>query len=435
MITSSGEKEDHDHLHYHGVDNAERHISVADALSTFLGEIRNTKPESIKLSESVNRILFSDVTSPENLPKLPRSTRDGYAIKFGFGGDVVFQDSTFTVIGEVRIGRIPNIILKVGEAAKIATGSFIPRGTDAVVMREYSKTENGILQISRPVRIRENIVLPGEDLKKGDPLFKGGTRLRPQHIALLSLLAVRQVKVFSRPRIATFSTGDELKDLVALKVRRTSKEFLAATFDSNRPFLSSIITELGGVPVDLGIARDDFQEIRSKMVSGLKFDGLLLSAGSSVGERDYVSRAAESIKGLRMLVHGVAMRPSSPTGLAIYRGKPVIFLPGFPTSALVSFYVFGRQAVLKLMGSSDTEMPTIRAIIEEDFEGKPGLTHFLRVRLIRDGELIKATIVRPAEAQYSSWLRQANGIAIIGRDGKTAVKRGDEVSVFPIADI
>ena len=87
------------------------------------------------------------------------------------------------------------------------------------------------------------------------------------------------------------------------------------------------------------------------MVSGLKYDGLLLSAGSSVGERDFVTKAAESIKDLRMLIHGVAMRPSSPTGLAIYRGKPVIFLPGFPTSAIVSYYVFGRPAVLKLSGS------------------------------------------------------------------------------------
>jgi len=137
---------------------------------------------------------------------------------------------------------------------------------------------------------------------------------------------------------------------------------------------------------------------------------------------------------LKMLVHGVAMRPSSPTGLALGRRKPVIFLPGFPTSAIVSFYVFGRPAILKLSGNSSTEMQTIQATLDEDFDGKSGLTHFVRVHVVPNGKSYTARIVRPTEAQYSSWLKEANGIAVIGSDGRTALKRGDNVSVYLIGD-
>jgi molybdenum cofactor synthesis domain-containing protein len=423
-------KEDHEHPHYHGVDKAEQHISVSDALTSFLREIRTTKSEKITLDDCTDRVLFSDVSSPQNLPRLARSSRDGYAIKL----PEISTDPaswTFKLTGEVRIGKISSLVVNAGEAARVATGSFIPTGANTVVMREYSTVEDGTLQISKSPKLGENIVSPGEDLKKGELLFKAGTVLRPHHIALLAMVGIGQARVYSKPRIAIFSTGDELRNLET----RSSKNSMTATYDSNRPFLSSAVTEIGGTPIDLGIARDNFEEIRMKMASGLKFDGLLLSAGSSVGERDYVAKAAESIKDLRMLIHGVAMRPSSPTGLAIYRGKPVVFLPGFPTSAIVSFYVFGRPAVLKLSGSSNTEMPTFPATMEDDYDGKPGLTHFLRVRIHREGELMKATIVRPTEAQYSSWLRAANGIAIIGLDAKSMLRRGDEVSVFPIGNI
>ncbi|MDA4130422.1 MAG: molybdopterin-binding protein, partial [Thaumarchaeota archaeon] len=181
---------------------------------------------------------------------------------------------------------------------------------------------------------------------------------------------------------------------------------------------------------------DNFQKIRSKLVKSLECDAVILSAGSSVGERDYVTRALESISGLTTLVHGVAMRPSSPTGLTTYKGKPVILLPGFPTSAIVSFYVFGRPAVLKLAGSSSTQPPLIKATIMDEYSGKKGLTHFLRVLVKKEGGEYIVSIVRPTEAQYSSWLRVANGIAIIGENGgSTVVKPGEEVSVFLIAEI
>ena len=142
----SEEKEDHEHLHYHGVDKAEQHISVSDALTSFLKEIRTTKPERIKVTISNGRALFSDVSSPQDPPRLARSSRDGYAIKLPEVGTNP-AGRTFKLIGEVRIGQITNLVVNAGEAARVATGSFIPRGANAVVMREYSTVEGSILQI------------------------------------------------------------------------------------------------------------------------------------------------------------------------------------------------------------------------------------------------------------------------------------------------
>lgn len=429
----TNEEKDEDHLHYHGVDKAEQHVGVSEALEAFLLEIKKAGPEVVSLPESDNRILFSEVKSPADLPKLARSTRDGYAIKVSLTGDDDFEKQAFKITGEVRIGKISNLTIDSNEAAKIATGSYIPKGANAVVMKEYSRSDQGTLRITKRVKAGENILSPGEDLKKGTLLFEAGTRVRPQQIALLSLLGVRQLKVYSKPRIAVLSTGDELQDLV--KRKNTGKSTIAQTFDSNRPFLLSAISELGGIPVDLGIVHDNFEQIRARIVEGLKYEALFLSAGSSVGERDFVSMASESIKGMQMIVHGVAMRPSSPTGLAVFRGKPVVFLPGFPTSAIVSFYVFGRPAILKSAGKSATGMPTLKATITDDYSGKAGLTHFVRVHVENNDGQYKASVLRPTEAQYSSWLREANGIAIIGQDGNANVKSGDQVPIFLIGDI
>jgi molybdenum cofactor synthesis domain-containing protein len=427
-------EENHSHSHYHGVDRAEEHVSVADALKILLNEIRKTRSEEVKLSESDNRVLLKDLASPKSLPRLARSTRDGYAIKLS--GDMgVADNQPFKIVGEIRIGVIPKLTIRAGEAARIPTGAYIPPGANTVVMIEYAEVDRNSLSITKPAKIGENILSPGQDLRKGETLFNAGTRLRPQHIALLSMLGINRFPVYVKPRVAFFSTGDELEDIGSSWGRKVRSANQVGIFDSNRPFLSSIINELGGIPIDLGIARDNLDEVKAKMIEGLKYDALFLSAGTSVGERDYVTKATESIKGVRILVHGVAMRPSSPTGLAVYRGKPLILLPGFPTSAIVSFFVFGRPAILKLGGSSSLDYPMIRATIDDDYDGKAGLTHFLRVRISRDGEKYNARIVRPTEAQFSSWLREANGIAVIGRDGKTSVRRGDEISAFLIGEI
>jgi molybdopterin molybdotransferase len=417
--------EEHDHSHYHGVDKADEHLSVAEAIKILLDNIIPVKQETIGALEADNRILFEDIKSPVDLPRRARSTRDGYAVNIT---EDIESGRSFKLTGNVRIGRIPNLSVKGGEAVRVATGSYLPKGANAVVMVEYAEVQGKEVRANRAIKVHENILNPGEDLTKGQLLLSKGSRVHPQHIALFSMLGIRKVRVFSKPRIAYFSTGDELVD-----ARRATSKVATGVYDATRPFIGSMISDLGSVPVDLGIVGDNFVQTKAKMTKGLKYDALILSAGTSVGERDYVAKAAMSISGVKILVHGVAMRPSSPTGIASYKGKPMLLLPGFPTSAMISFFVFANPAILRLSGSAVTQPTTIKARLVEDYEGRSGLTHFVRVSVTKESGEYKATVTRPTEAQYSSWLRSANGVAII--DEKGAAKRDEVVDVFLIAEI
>ncbi|HZW55964.1 MAG TPA: molybdopterin molybdotransferase MoeA [Nitrososphaerales archaeon] len=465
----NADEDEEGHTHYHGVDKAEQHIGVDQALEMFLGQIVPVRPVTVTLDEAWNRVLFQDIISEIDIPKQARSTRDGFAIRLPGHAGAAAPFSEFSIVGEVRIGAIPTISLKDGQAALVATGSYVPDGTSAVMMKEYAKVRDGnLLTIEREATAGENILAPGADISRGDTVLKAGTRLRPNHIALLAMLGWGKVRVYRRPRVGFFSTGDELMDVKekglesSKKNRRSDKKKEgggAKIYDSNRPFIKAALQELGAEPCDLGIARDNFDEIRAKMLNGLRTcDALFLSAGSSVGERDYVGRAADSIKGVRMLVHGVAMRPSSPTGLATYQGKPFVLLPGFPTSAIVSFFVFGLPVISKLSGLSlgATEggkkrvealaarlgvfYQTISATLLDEYHGKPGIKHFLRVRVTRDrtdgGERYLARIVKPTEAYHSKWLAEANGIAVIDEDKVSAVMSGNkEVPVLLFGNV
>jgi molybdenum cofactor synthesis domain-containing protein len=431
------EPEKEDHVHYHGVDRAEAHISVAEALKIILDNIAPTGPETVDaFHDSHGRVLFQDVTARIDIPGRTRSTRDGYAVRIT--KDVPEPGHTLEVVGEVAIGTSSRLSLRPGEAARVATGSYLPGGADSVVMKEYVSISEGrggassSITVDRPIKVDDNLLHPGEDISKGELLLRRGVRISPQHVALLSMLGTRTVRVFRRPKVAFFSTGDELVDVSGSGRPASGGSWI---YDSNRPFISAAVSELGAEAVDLGIARDNVGEIRAKLVEGLRNDALLISAGSSVGERDYVTRAMSSIGGVKTLVHGVAMRPSSPTGLAAYRGRPVISLPGFPTSAIVSFLVFGRPSILKLSGASDVGYPLIKARLLDGYSGKKGITHFIRVAVTRKDDEYQAKLVTPTEAQFSRWLSIANGIAVIETKDGGSAEAGQDVDVFLVSDL
>ena len=416
-----------EHTHYQGVDLAEKHISVDQALREFLSQIKPVATESAGMLSSLHRILSEDIKSKVDVPLRARSTRDGFALRIAQNHAPI--GSTFRIVGDVRIGTTPNISIKAGEAVRIATGSHMPKGANTVLMKEYAKPSGSMLTANHSMELGENILGAGKDISRNSTILKKGEQIKAQHIALLTLLGINKVKVFRKPKIAFFSTGDELVDP---KTKTREKTMNPKIYDANRPFIESMILELNSEPVDLGIARDNYTQIRRKMIKGLtKCDALILSAGSSVGERDYVSRAAKAIKDVKILVHGVAMRPSSPTGLAIYKGKPFILLPGFPTSAIVSFFVFGSPAILRLSGSKTTSFALIQARMLQRYEGKKGITHFVRVKVESKPEGYVVSVVKPTEAFHSSWMGSANGIAVVN-EHSSPVEAGQQVNVFLI---
>jgi molybdopterin molybdotransferase len=434
------EHEEDDHLHYHGVDKAEKHISVQNALDIFLREITPPKKsEFVDFSKSLGRVISADIKSKFDIPRYNRSSRDGFAIKIESKDGEKPAGSKFRIIGDVPIGKRPKISIKNGdEAVRVATGSFTPIGSNAVVMKEYCDVQENqsILVIEKAARVSDNILLAGEDIQKGTTVLFEGKKIYPQHIALMAMVGIRKPQVYRKPKVAFFSTGDELIDASSVRRKGKGNHSGEKTSDVNRPFIESMLKELGAIPVDLGIAKDDFASIKKKILKGLSFDALILSAGSSVGEKDYASKAAESINGMKSLVHGVAMRPSSPTALATYRGKPFIMLPGFPTSMIVSFFVFARPAILKIAGSKSISPVKIRARLEDDnFQGREGITNFPRVRIEegRNSEYL-AKVVKPTEAQFSSWLKEANGIGVVGPT-KSSLQKGESLEVFLIGDV
>ena len=269
--------EEHDHPHYHGVDKAEENVSVGEAVRILLESITPVKPETISFLKANNRILFDDLISPVDLPRRARVNarrlRCEHNARRRSGAE--FQDNRRGEDWQNYQAQDKN-----GEAVRIATGSFVPIGANAVVMIEYAQVQEKTLRVNRAIRIHDNILSPGEDLSNGELLLPRGTRVRPQHVALFSMLGIRKVKVFSKPKIAFFSTGDELIDTV-----KGNSKGNTGINDATRPFMAVMISDLGGVPIDLGIARDSFVQIRSKMLKGLKYDALILSAGllSAIG--------------------------------------------------------------------------------------------------------------------------------------------------------
>ena len=214
-----------------------------------------------------------------------------------------------------------------GEALAIVTGGQIPEGANAVAMIEFTKSSETIVEVSTELHPNENVSCIGEDVTKGSVILRKGTRILPQDIGMLTYLGFDRISILRKPRIAILSTGNELqKELTGTLVPGKIP-------DVNRPVLINAVKDYGCEPIDLGIVPDDYNTIRNRIGEGLNVgDVVLVTAGTSVGPGDIVPKVVNSLGSPGMLVHGVAMRPSMPVGLAVVNGKLILSLPGYPVS-------------------------------------------------------------------------------------------------------
>jgi molybdopterin molybdotransferase len=386
---------------------------IPEALRTIFGNLPRGPLglERVPLSSASGRVLAEDVLSQVDIPAFERSTRDGFAV---IAEDTRNAGPTTQVylrlIGAVQIGTIPTVRVSKGEAVSIVTGGNMPHGANAVVMVEHTRErEDGTVEISMEVSSGENVTRIGEDVRKGSIILQKGTRLLPQDIGMLTYLGLSQVPVKTKPKVAVLSTGSELEaqpDLSSGKIR-----------DVNRPTLISALRELDCEPIDLGIVADDFDQIRSRLELGIKAaDMVLVTAGTSVGPRDMVPEIINSLGKPGTLVHGVAMRPAMPTGLAVVDGKPIISLPGFPVSAYIAFLELVRPLIAFLLGTEWLPRPTVKARLSKRVSGDLGNRIYVRVLISSHGE---GNIARPVPASSSailSSLVQANGFVVIPED-------------------
>ena len=299
--------------------------------------------EHVPLLSSLYRILASDVYAPIDYPPFDRSEVDGYAVK---SSQVSWASEISPVIlhvkGEVRVGEKPTLTCLDG-ALRISTGAVIPRECDAVVMEEYTESKSGSVRVYRPVSPGENIATAGSDISAGDLVLVAGTLIKHEHIALLAGLGFSEIPVYTKPRIAVFSTGGEL-------VRPGDQLREGCVYDVNGYLVTSYLRELGAEPVFLGYLPDNYIDIRDAVLSALsEYDVVITSGGTSAGVSDVVYRVFGDLG--EIVVHGLKTKPGKPTVIAISRdSKLLIGLPGFPLSCYMILIRVVKPLISRLTG-------------------------------------------------------------------------------------
>ena len=408
-----------------------------EALGEFLSSYSKScalspKTETVSLQEAANRVLAEDFVSPMDIPPFTRSAMDGYAVVASdTKGASTKQPISLEIVGRTYAGDATAYKIGSGQAVAVATGGRIPQGADAVVMVEYTEAEKGDgakkVQIFKEMESGKNVALKGEDLKKGRTILQRGTWLRPQDIGLIASVGIKTATVFSRPKVAVFSTGSELVD--------PGSELTtdAVMFDSNRYMLSCMIREAGGEAIDLGICKDDENAIMSTLKKALQYDAVVMSGGSSVGEKDYVPAVINRAGKPGVLVHGVAMRPGSPTALSMIEGKPVISTPGYPVAAFFAFYTFGGPLLYSMLGTKGLPKAKVAAKLASAMKLHKGMRVFVRVKLktTKDKGGAVSYVAEPvsaAAASIQTTLTESDGVVIV--DGKSRLVKGQKVEVF-----
>jgi len=395
----------------------EKLTNIDEAFSTLLKKLKPEMlgSERIPIHVALGRVTAEDVIAENDLPPFNRSEVDGYAVR----AQDTFEASQFSP-KTLRLTK--NREIYENEARQIWTGNPLPKGTDAVVMLEYTKRIQGKIEVRISVTPGENVSKRGEDVQKGEIAIKAETRLKPHHVGLLAALGVTHVNVVKKPKVALLSTGNELVELG----RKAKPNQIV---DSNKLIFSSMCQELGAEPLDLGIAKDDPPEISTKIREGLqRADVVITTGGTSVGYPDLVPIAVNQIGTPGVIVHGIAMRPGMPTALAVLQGKPVFVLSGNPVAAMIGFEVFARPLILRLLGIESEPRPVLKAKLTQKVASALGRRVFLRVTVFERDDEFFAEPVRIKGAGVLSTMTKANGYVIIP-ENREGLGEGESVIV------
>ena len=377
----------------------------------------------MRVADAFGRVLAADVTALTDLPPFERSLVDGWAVR---AGDVAAASSETPVrlrlSGEVRMGEAAQAVADSGTAVRIPTGGMLPAGADAVVMQEHAGEDHGNVLIRKPIQAGGNVIARGADLRAGEIVLGRGRLLRPSDLGILAGEGLDDVPVCLPPRVAIFATGDEVvppgQPLGPGQVR-----------DMNSVALAGAVREAGGIPVLLGIVRDEREAVDAALRRAIAgHEMVLVSGGSSVGERDVVAAAIAALGPPGVIVHGIAVRPGKPTVLAAAGPVPVIGLPGNPVSALVIFDLFARPVLDAMLGIGPHAGPwrLVRAKLTAPLSTSAEREDHRRVRLETRSDGVWATPLA-AGSQILTSLVHADGIVVVSPGGW--YRPGDEVEV------
>ena len=334
--------------------------------------------ETIPLESALDRVLAADVISPVDVPSFDRSNVDGFAVvsENTFGASE--QAPRQVELGDevIHTGVVPTTVIRRGMAVEIATGGMLPRGADAVVMVEYADVRGRELAIVRATTPGSGVSFAGTDITGGETVLRRGQLLTSRDTGVLAAIGIAEVDVFRKPVVAILSTGDEI-------IAPGEPMQPAKVYDSNAQVLADAVRELGGTPRRMGITRDDMGTLRDKLREALETsDVVLLSGGTSKGAGDLSYRVVAELRNPGIVAHGVALKPGKPICLAATQGRPVIVLPGFPTSAIFTFHEFVAPVLRLLAGRSAQERTVVPARLAVKVNSEIGRTEYLLVGLV-----------------------------------------------------
>ena len=402
-------------------------ITVAEASERILARIGVLSAEAVATGNAVGRVLAAPVVSAVDSPPWDNSSMDGYAVRsedLSSRGPV-----TLSVIEEVPAGAFPSRALEAGQTTRVMTGAPVPAGADSVIRRE--DTDDGLAVVSiRNVRdIGKNIRRKGEDFHAGETIFGSGEVLSVAHVGALSAAGIKSVSVHRRPKVAIISSGDELVELDQFTHAIAGKKIVSA----NSITLASLVRDAGGEALDLGIAADDSASIREKFEAARGVDLIITSAGISVGDHDHVRSAFDELGG-DLDFWKVKMRPGAPLAFGMFGQTPWIGLSGNPVSAIVTFELFARPAVRKMLGFRFLFRQTFPVRLAPPITLAAPLMHFLRVTIDRSatGELV-AKLAGSQSSGVLTAMARSNALLILPGD-RLELAEGETHRALPLSE-
>jgi molybdopterin molybdotransferase len=377
------------------------------------------------LDEAPGRVLARDISAPEDIPPFSRSLVDGYAV---MAKDTYGARETAPALlipkGEIRVGEATDRSVGDGEAIYVATGAMLPEGTDGIVMQEYTRKASQEIEVTKGLRVGENICFRGEDIKAGQRVLQEGKRLTAFDTGVLAALGITRVPVYSPPLVGLISSGDEIVSPDTLpppgKVR-----------DINTYTTTNLLRNQGCRVRFAGVARDTLQDIMDKLSSLRDCDVILLSGGSSKGQSDFVTAAIEDLGGT-ILFHGLNIKPGKPTIFASLWGMPVFGLPGHPVSCAMVVVRFVYPLVKRLGGlTSSSPFRVIRGKLTTNIPSSYGIEEYVRVTIQTEADGVAVSPIF-AKSSVISMLSKADGYLIV-EEGKEGFETGEEVEVHSFA--
>ena len=391
-----------------------------------LREVGPLPAECVPLRAARGRVLATPITSPFPLPRWDNAAMDGYAVR---GADLRWAGETLAVVEEIAAGSFPARALGRGECARIFTGAPIPDGADGVIRQEdTARLDDRTVRIDDLRDVGRNVRRCGEDIPDGARVFEPGTELGAAQIGVLAALAQVEVEVHRCPRVAILGTGDEIATL------DERDAILAGTkiASSNSYTMTAMAAEAGADVVDLGIARDDPGALRERLALAADADLIVTSGGMSVGEHDHL-RSLFADADATLLFWRLRMRPGAPVGFGRFRGTPWIGLPGNPVSTMVTFELFVRPAIRKLMGHGGLFRRTTSVRLGEPIVTHAPLQHFLRVTLSLEDGALTARLTGPQGSGILSSMASADALLIVP-EGRQEIAGGETLPAIVLTE-